>query len=44
LGGKALGLVKIIFPSTGEFQLQEVGVCRLGSRAWGGIGDFWDSI
>jgi hypothetical protein len=31
--GEALGLVKIIFPSTGECHHQEVGVGRLGSRA-----------
>jgi hypothetical protein len=33
MGGEALGLVKIICPSTGECQSQEVGVCGLGSRA-----------
>jgi hypothetical protein len=31
----ALGLEKIICPSTGEFEGQEVGVGRLGSRARG---------
>jgi hypothetical protein len=46
LGREALGLVKIICPSTGECQSQEVGSGRLCSRVgWGeGIGDFWDSI
>jgi hypothetical protein len=33
MGGEALGLVKIICPSTGECQGQEVGVDGLGSRA-----------
>jgi hypothetical protein len=42
MGGEALGLAKIICPSTGE--CQEVGVDRLGSRVGEGIGDFWDSI
>ena len=36
MGGEALGLVKIIFPSTGECQGQEAGVDGLGSRAGGG--------
>jgi hypothetical protein len=40
MGQEALGLVKIICPSTGEFQVQEVGVGRLGSRVGVGIGDF----
>jgi hypothetical protein len=35
MGGKALGLVKIICPSTGECQGQEVGV---GGLAGGGEG------
>ena len=30
MGGEALGLAKIIFPSTGERQGQEVGVGGLG--------------
>ena len=34
--GKALGLMKIICPSTGECQGQEAEVCGLGSRAGGG--------
>jgi hypothetical protein len=46
--GEALGLAKIICPSTGECQGQEAGVGGLGSRAGGGggggIGDFWNSI
>jgi hypothetical protein len=33
MGGEALGLLKIICPSTGECQGQEVGVDGLGSRA-----------
>ena len=33
MGGEALGLVKILCPSTGECQGQEVGVSGLGSRA-----------
>jgi hypothetical protein len=44
LGGEALGLVKIICPSSGECQGQEAGVGGLGSRAGEGIGDFVDSI
>jgi hypothetical protein len=34
--GEALGIAKIICPSTGECQDQEAGVGRLGSRAGGG--------
>jgi hypothetical protein len=42
MGGEALGLAKIICPSTGECQGQEVGLGELGSRKRGeGIGDFW---
>ena len=42
MGGEALGLAKIICPSTGECQGQEVGVGGLGSRTGQGegIGDF----
>ena len=36
LGGEALGLAKIICPSTGECQGQEAGVGGLGSRVGGG--------
>jgi hypothetical protein len=36
MGGEALGLVKIICPSTGEGQGQEAGVSGLGNRAGGG--------
>jgi hypothetical protein len=36
MGGEALGLVKIICPSTGECQGQEVGMGGLESRAGGG--------
>jgi hypothetical protein len=32
MGGEALGLVKIICPSTGECQGQEAGVGGLGGR------------
>jgi hypothetical protein len=35
MGGEALGLVKIICPSTGECQGQEAGVGGLGSRVGG---------
>jgi hypothetical protein len=44
MGGEALGLVKIICPSTGECQGQEAGVGGLGSRGGEGIGGFGDSI
>jgi hypothetical protein len=33
MGGEALGIAKIICPSTGECQGQDVGVGGLGSRA-----------
>jgi hypothetical protein len=36
MGGQALDIVKIIRPSTGECQDQEVGVGGLGSRVGGG--------
>jgi hypothetical protein len=35
MGGEALGLAKIICPSTGECQGQEEGVVELGSRVEG---------
>ena len=42
MGGEALGPVKVLCPSIGECQGQEVGVGGLGSRGTGeGIGDFW---
>ena len=44
MGGDALGLAKILWPSTGECQGQEEGVGGLGSRAGEGLGDFGDSI
>jgi hypothetical protein len=44
MGGEALGLVKILCPSIGECQGQEVGVGGLGSRVGEGIGDFGDNI
>ena len=41
MAGEALGLVKIICPSIGECQGQEVGVGGLGSRGKGeGRGNF----
>jgi hypothetical protein len=41
MGGKALGPVKVLFPSIEECQGQEVGVGRLVSRGRGeGIGGF----
>jgi len=41
MGGEAIGLAKIICPSTGECQGQEAQVGALGSRGGGeGIGDF----
>jgi hypothetical protein len=42
--GEALGIAKIICPSTGEYQGQEVGVGGLGSSVGEGIGGFGDSI
>ena len=51
LGEEALGLAKIICPSTGEYQGQEDGRVwageqggGMGRRGKGGFGDFWDSI
>jgi hypothetical protein len=42
MGGEALGLVKVLFPSIGEYKRQEQGVGKLVSRARGVvIGDFW---
>jgi hypothetical protein len=41
VGGEALVLAKILCPSIGECQGQEVGVNGLGSKGRGkGIGDF----
>ena len=41
MGGKALGSVKVLFPSTGECQSQEAGMGGFGSRGRGErIGDF----
>jgi hypothetical protein len=34
-GGEALGLVKVLWPSIGECQGQEVGVGGLGSKRFG---------
>ena len=40
MGGEALGIAKIICPSTGECQGQESGVGGLGSSGMGeGMGD-----
>ena len=44
MGGEAFGLVKIICPSTGECQGQEVGVGGLGTGQGEGIGGFGDRI
>ena len=45
MGGKALGLTKIICASTGQCQGHDGGVGGLGSRVWGeGIEGFGDSI
>ena len=38
LGGEALGPMKILCPSIGECQDQEVGVGGLASRGWRGSG------
>jgi hypothetical protein len=40
MGGEALGVVKIIWPSIGECHGQKVGVCGLESRRREGLGDF----
>ena len=42
MGGEALGLVKIICPSTGECQGQEAGVGRLGNKVGGGYRELWE--
>jgi hypothetical protein len=39
--GEALDFVKIIYPSTGEYQDQEVGVGGLGSKVCGGYRGLW---
>jgi hypothetical protein len=44
MGGEALGLAKIICPSTGEYQGHEARVGGLRSRMGEGIVDFQDSI
>jgi hypothetical protein len=41
MGEETLGLAKIICPSTGEYQGQEVGVGGLGSRAEGKYRELW---
>jgi hypothetical protein len=41
MGGEALGIVKIICPSTGECQGQEAGVGRLRSRVGGVYRGLW---
>jgi hypothetical protein len=40
MAGEALGIAKIIYPSTGECQDQEAGVGGLGSRVGGGYRGF----
>jgi hypothetical protein len=41
MGGEAIGPVKVLCPSIGDFQDQEAGIGGLGSRGMGkGIGDF----
>jgi hypothetical protein len=44
MGGEALGLAKVICPSTGDCQRQDMGEGGLASRAGKGIGDFRYSI
>ena len=44
MGGEALDLGKIIWPNRRECQGLEVAVGGLGSRAQGGLRDFWDSV
>jgi hypothetical protein len=41
MGGEALSLAKIICPSTGECQVEEAGVSRLGSRVGRGYRGLW---
>ena len=42
MGEEALGPVKVLCPSIGEFLGQEAGVDGLGNKGMGeGIGDFW---
>jgi hypothetical protein len=42
MGGEALDFVKVLCPSIGKCQVQEVGVCALVNRGRGkAIGDFW---
>jgi hypothetical protein len=42
MGGEALGPVKVLCPSIGEWQGQEAGVSELVSKGRGeGIGGFW---
>jgi hypothetical protein len=42
MGGEALGLGKVLCPSIGQCQGQEVGVGGFGSREREeGVGDFW---
>jgi hypothetical protein len=45
MGGEALGHVKVIYPSIGDCQGQDVGVCGLVGRESGeGIGGFREEI
>jgi hypothetical protein len=41
MGGEALGIAKIIFPNTGEYQGQEAGVGGLGSMVGGEYRGLW---
>jgi hypothetical protein len=41
MGGEALGLGKIVCPSTEECQGQKAGVGGLGSRVGGGYRGLW---
>jgi hypothetical protein len=40
MGGETLGLAKIIYPSTGECQGQEVGVADWGAGRYRGFSGF----
>ena len=44
VGGEALGLAKIVYPSTREWQGQDAGVGGFRSSTGEDIGDFQDSI
>jgi hypothetical protein len=44
MGGEALGLPKIICPSTGEWQIRKWEWVGWGAGQGEGITDFWDII